>query len=54
VTVRSNRRIVGRFRQDEGALQYRLDMLGQADRGHILRHAMGLDRRLDVGRRLPQ
>lgn len=48
-TFPRNRRIVRRFRQDEAALQHRLDMPRQIGRSHARRRAIGVDRRLDVG-----
>ena len=44
-----NRRVVRGFRQDEGALQHRLDMLGESDRGDVVGGAVQVDRGLDVG-----
>src|SRR3546814_1197447 len=44
-----DRRVVRRFRQDEAALQHRLDMLREADRGDALGRAGTIHRRLNIG-----
>src|SRR3546814_917528 len=44
-----DRGVVRRLRQDEAALQHRLDMLREADRGDALGRAIKVDRRLNIG-----